>query len=166
MHSFAHNPRRTQHGASTTQSPPRQVIQCTHDARTTARTTTRTLTTTGRIVNSNTQRPGAVRKWLLLKVPICESHSPLRYEFRAKAAFPRAHARTLARTISRKHSPSLTPHSHHHLDISHTLTHLCSHARTHASHTQNTTRRHPNPARESVSKSSVSPFNQPDAAPR
>jgi hypothetical protein len=31
MHSFTHNPRRTQHGARTTQSPPRRAIQCTHD---------------------------------------------------------------------------------------------------------------------------------------
>ena len=31
MHSFTLNPRRTQHGARTTQCPPRRAIQCTHD---------------------------------------------------------------------------------------------------------------------------------------
>ena len=30
-HSFTLNPRRTQHGARTTQCPPRRAIQCTHD---------------------------------------------------------------------------------------------------------------------------------------
>ena len=112
MHSFTHNPRRTQHGARTTQSPPRRAIQCTHDARTTARTSTRTLTTTGRIVNSDTQRPGAVRKW-------SEGGIPSR---------TRAHSRTnhftQAQPIPRPPFPSSPRHQPH--------PHASMHARTHA----------------------------------
>ena len=146
MHSFTHIPRRTQHGARTTQSPPRRAM---HTRRTHDRTHVHT---------------HAYHDWQDCEQRHAAARRGTEMERRRHSL---AHTRALSHEpISRKHSSSLTPHSHHHLDISHTPTHLCSHARTHASHTQNTTRRHPNPARESVSKSSVSPFNQPDAAPR
>ena len=113
MHSFAHNPRRTQHGARTTQSPPRRAIQCTHDARTTARTPTRMLTTTGRIANSDTQRPGAVRKWSEGGIPSrTRAHSRTNHITQAQLIphpplpssprpQPHLHASTLARTHAR-----------------------------------------------------------------
>ena len=89
MHSFAHNPRRTQHVRA--RSNPSKASNKTH-ARPHARTHTRPHARLPRLAGLSTAtRSGQAR-----------------YGNGAKAAFPRAHARTLARTISRKHSSSIT----------------------------------------------------------
>ena len=78
MHSFTHNPRRTQHGARTTQSPPRRAIQRTHDARTTARTSTRMLP---RLAGLPTETRSGQARILHAVIPILQGKASARAPF-------------------------------------------------------------------------------------